>query len=234
MEDSFSNPPSATFIGRRLALFLDGTWNDHGDNTNVWRLRSLCSARCAEGREQRIYYDPGPSGFLGGTFGEGVGDNVLQAYEWLVQNYEEEDEIFLFGFSRGAFTARSLAGLVAKCGLLQPGAPVSTRQLFERYSLNKDPTVRKLAKLRGEGAVVSFSDMDELVLKYCRPIPIKMVGVWDTVGSLGVPAFRIPKVSRSRMDWHHTGLRLPIEHGFHALALDEHRPNFKPTLWTVT
>lgn len=60
-----------------------------------------------------------------------------------------------------------------------------------------------------------------------------MVGVWDTVGALGIPRFNIPGISRSTFDWHHTGLRIPIEHGFHAIAIDEHRPPFKATLWTV-
>lgn len=76
------------------------------------------------------------------------------------------------------------------------------------------------------------------MLTYSMPVPVKMVGVWDTVGSLGVPtpAIRvldmIPGLSRSSYAFLHTGLRLPIENGYHALAIDEHRAAFKPTLWT--
>ena len=71
------------------------------------------------------------------------------------------------------------------------------------------------------------------MLKYSQPAKIKVVGVWDTVGSLGIPAFAIPGVSRPTFGYLHTGLRIQIEHGYHALAIDEHRKAFEPTLWTV-
>lgn len=71
------------------------------------------------------------------------------------------------------------------------------------------------------------------MLKYSRPVAIEMVGVWDTVGALGVPALNLPGISSSTLKFHHTGLRKPVRHGFHALALDEHRAKFAPTLWTI-
>ena len=73
------------------------------------------------------------NGFLGGAFGKGLDGNITDSYQWLINNYEVEDDIFIFGFSRGAYTARSLAGFVAKCGLLKAGSPLGVKQLYERY-----------------------------------------------------------------------------------------------------
>jgi uncharacterized protein (DUF2235 family) len=87
---------------KRLAVFLDGTWNVVGDNTNVWRLKSLCAPSDSSGTEQLSYYEKGVNGFLGGVFGKGLDGNITDAYQWLINNYEVEDDIFIFGFSRGA------------------------------------------------------------------------------------------------------------------------------------
>ena len=102
---------------KRLALFLDGTWNVVGDNTNVWRMKSLCAPTGAAGVRQLIYYNPGVGtqfGYKirGGALGYGLDGVVIDSYEWLIDHYEEGDDIFIFGFSRGAYTARSLAGLI--------------------------------------------------------------------------------------------------------------------------
>lgn len=218
---------------KRLAVFLDGTWNEPGDNTNVWRLRSLLAPTASDGTVQLHYYDPGPSGFKGGTFGKGVSKNVVQAYEWLIDHYNDGDDIFIFGFSRGAYTARSLAGFITKYGLLKPGAPLSVPQMFARYQAADKKTIWKLNSEVDSGECDDHEDIERWMVQYARCINIKMVGVWDTVGALGVPYLNIPGFSRSTLGWHHTGLRIPIEHGFHALAIDEHRPPFAPTLWTV-
>ncbi|MEJ6781459.1 DUF2235 domain-containing protein [Aminobacter sp. Piv2-1] len=221
---------STKAIKKRLAIFLDGTWNSTGDNTNVWRLKSLCADQSADGAKQCVYYDVGVNGFRGGTFGKGVGQNVVEAYKWLIDEYEDGDEIFIFGFSRGAYTARSLAGFIAKCGLIKSGAPLGVDQIFERYQRPDDTTVWQLREARDSA---DRPLEEQWILKYAQAINIKLLGVWDTVGALGVPAFNIPGISRSTLGWLHTGLRLPIEHGFHALAIDEHRGTFSPTLWTT-
>jgi uncharacterized protein (DUF2235 family) len=93
---------------KRLAVFLDGTWNSINTNTNVWRMRALCASKSADGKPQLVYYELGVNGFMGGAFGQGLDENIRLAYEWLIENYKDGDEIFIFGFSRGAFTARSL------------------------------------------------------------------------------------------------------------------------------
>lgn len=217
---------------KRIAVFLDGTWNASTDNTNVWRLKSLCGLKSNDGAAQISYYDRGVNGFWGGTFGKGLTQNVVNAYEWLVDNYTDGDEIFIFGFSRGAFTARSLAGLIAKYGVIRPGSPLGVGQLYERYKRADDKTIWKLKSDYSTDSE-SLTIEERWMLKDAIPARIKMVGVWDTVGALGIPYFHIKGVSRSTLGFLHTGLRLPIDHAFHAVAIDEHRASFKPTLWTV-
>jgi uncharacterized protein (DUF2235 family) len=214
---------------KRLALFLDGTWKTADDNTNVWQLKSLCSPKSADGSTTQLaYYEIGVSGFLGLLFGLGLDKNITDAYEWLIDKYKPGNEIFIFGFSRGAYAARSLAGYIAKCGLLNRGAPLGVKQLYERYRRN----ARTIWKILGspEGAT---DPEEQWIVKYSQAIPIKFVGVWDTVGTLGIPWFHIPGISRSTLGFLDTGLSRPIENGFHALAIDEHRAAFPPTLWTV-
>ena len=218
---------------KRLAIFLDGTWNAVGDNTNVWRLKSLCAPQDSSGVVQLVYYDIGVNGFIGGAFGKGLNDNVTEAYEWLIDNYSSGDDIFIFGFSRGAYTARSLAGLIAKHGLLKAGAPLGVKQLYGRYKRKDDQTVWQLQRANSLGELKDATVEETWLLKYSQPINIKVVAVWDTVGALGVPVFSIQGISRQTFGFLHTGLRTMIEHGYHALALDEHRRDFAPTLWTV-
>lgn len=228
---------------KRIAVFLDGTWNTLDDNTNVWRLKALCAQRGTDGIRQVVYYSRGVGTTVGekvrgGVLGVGIDRNVARAYEWLVETYEPGDEIFIFGFSRGAYTARSLAGFIALCGVLKPGAPLGTSQLFDRYRRGDERrTVRWLLARAGDGTLTDASPEERWMATYAMPVSVKMVGVWDTVGSLGVPTTspglaRIPGLSRSGYAFLHTGLRLPIENGYHALAIDEHRAAFAPTLWT--
>lgn len=214
-------------------MFFDGTWNTVGDNTNVWRLKSLCSARGGDGANQIFYYDVGVNGLRGGTTGKGLSDNVADAYKWLVDLYEPDDEIFVFGFSRGAYTARALTGLVTKCGLLKRGAPLGVNQLYERYRRSHEPTVWELRRKDKNGELKDPTLEERWLLTHSQAVNIKFVGVWDTVGALGVPAFHISGISRSTFGFLHTGLRRPIKNAFHALAIDEHRRAFRPTLWTV-
>jgi uncharacterized protein (DUF2235 family) len=122
---------------KRLALFLDGTLKTADDNTNVWQLKSLCSPKSADGSTTQLaFYEIGVKGFLGLLFGKGLDKTITDAYEWLSDKYTPGDEIFIFGFSRGAYAARSLASYIAKYGLLKRGAPLGVKQLYERYRRN--------------------------------------------------------------------------------------------------
>lgn len=223
---------------KRLALFLDGTWNTVNDNTNVWRLKALCASRSTDGLAQAVYYSAGVGTqfgdrFRGGMFGYGLNDEIIAAYEWLVGEYNDGDELFIFGFSRGAYTARSLSGLISKCGLLIAGAPLSVNQLYARYRRGSAPqTIRELLAAREQGKT-DFSIEEQWMMKYSLPIDVEFIGVWDTVGALGLPFGNLPFFGRSDMQFLNTGLRTSNKFAFHALAIDEHRKPFAPTLWTV-
>ena len=227
-EQEISNPTPSK---KRLALFLDGTWNDTDDNTSVWRLRSLCAPTGRDGIPQAIYYDSGVGTqvgerVLGGMFGIGIDQNVRKAYEWLVENYEDGDGIFIFGFSRGAFTARSLAGMLSICGLAKPGAPLGVGQIYTRYRHidRNHKSIRAIAEAAKAGTSPQSLE-EKWVLRFSRPVDITMIGVWDTVAALDMPGIGIHEF----LD---PNLRQDTLNAFHALAIDENRHKFAPTPWT--
>jgi uncharacterized protein (DUF2235 family) len=182
---------------------------------------------------QLVYYERGVHGFLGGLFGKGLDQDIADAYQWLTDSYDPGDDVLIFGFSRGAYTARSLAGFIAKCGLLKAGGALGVKQLYNRYRRADARTLWALLDARDNGTLGDATLEEQWMLKYSMAIHIKLVGVWDTVGALGIPLFSIPGISRSTLGFLTTGLRRPIDNGFHALAIDEHRRAFSPTLWTV-
>jgi uncharacterized protein (DUF2235 family) len=212
---------------KRVGIFLDGTWNVVDNNTNVWRLYSLCAKVGSDGLRQTCYYTKGVGTLYGekirgGIFGYGFDSIIIETYEWLIQQFNEGDELFIFGFSRGAYAARSLAGFVAKCGILKPGSPIGVGELFARYKEGDEArTIHKLIEDRASGNLGATTLLENWMLAYSIPASISMVGVWDTVGAL--------LGEKGDLE---TGLRIPIQNAFHALAIDEHRKPFKPTLWT--
>ena len=223
---------------KRLALFFDGTWNEPADHTNVRRLRLMLADWGEDGIPQEAFYDEGVGTrwydrLSGGAFGAGLSNNVRNGYRWLVERYNRGDEIFIFGFSRGAFTARSLAGLLARCGLLEPDAPISFAQLYERYQRGNDARpIYQLIREREDSINFDFEEKALLRHSYYKRNLIKMVGVWDTVGSIGVPFGRVRGVSRRTLRFHNTRLSRAIEHSYQALALDEYRQPYWAVLWT--
>lgn len=222
---------------KRLALFLDGTWNDPTDNTNVWRLKTLV-APCDElGTQQLVYYGTGVGTrwhdrIRGGVAAYGLSENVLDAYRWLVEHHDEGNEIFVYGFSRGAFTARSLVGLVAACGLLRPGSAMNADEVFDRYRQRADVTPLHQLEFQKNGGRNEFEADDQWLLDNSRRVSIDFIGIWDTVGTLGVPFGSIPGVSRRKLTFHNTRLSTIFKRGCHALAVDEHRAPYDASLWT--
>ena len=188
--------------------------------------------------QQVSYYHKGVgttfgSRWAGGMFGRGLNDEIIRAYEWLIDNYNLGDELFIFGFSRGAYTARSLSGLISKCGLIGIGAPLSVAQLYARYrKASGVATIRELAQEQKSGKK-DFPLEESWMLKYAQVIDI------DFLGSVGYrrrawASFRqLPILGKGDMQFLNTGLRLSNKFAFHALAVDEHRKAFAPTLWTV-
>ncbi|HMI92862.1 MAG TPA: DUF2235 domain-containing protein [Polyangiales bacterium] len=217
---------------RRLIVCCDGTWNkaDQVHNgspcpTNVVRL-AYSTAKSDGATPQIIYYDQGVGTgnaidrISGGAFGEGLEDNVHDAYRFLLANYELGDEIFLFGFSRGAFTARSIGGMVRKCGIIKRASVATYHKAVQLYRSNARPDDEGPAQFRAEHSLAG-----------AEPIAIKFIGVWDTVGSLGIPMRGLRSLTRQRYQFHDTELSGSVQNAYHALAIDERRAPFVPTLW---
>jgi uncharacterized protein (DUF2235 family) len=216
-------PRAAPDGPRRLVICLDGTWNKESSFTNIWRIHVALEPS----DQQRLYYDQGvgtkATDFItGGGFGRGLSNNVLKAYLWLTENYRPFDHIYVFGFSRGAFTARSLVGFVSLCGLLRPDAPVNIDAAFELY--------RRPGLTRDSLSAKIFRDHNSLETFYGQAPTIKVLGVFDTVGALGAPVVDLPLFEDYR--WHKVHLSEIVHNAYHALAVDEHREIFQPALWT--
>jgi len=215
---------------RKLALLFDGTWNKPESNTNVERLRKLIATGDVAGTQQLVNYipgvgvSPGITHLLGGAFGYGLSDNVLDGYRWLCETWQTGDELYLFGFSRGAYTARSLGGLIRKCGLLKraSGGHVDKSAISDAYDFYRNTSIKP-----DDVAAMDYRAAHSI------EIEIHFIGVWDTVGSLGIPdtASWFP-FARSRYQFHDTDLSKIVKYAYQALALDEHRADFSPTVWT--
>jgi uncharacterized protein (DUF2235 family) len=213
---------------KRLVVLFDGTWNKPGNEdeiTNVVKLHRFIPATDAQGVRQLTHYvvgiateELGRLTFTVGAIGFGVGDRMQRGYKFLCETYEDGDEIYLIGFSRGAFQARSLAGLVALAGIARSAAPETVAAVWDCYEQNKlAPDAKRLEELR---AGASY------------PVRIKCVGVWDTVGNLGIPFVRKGLI-KELLGFHDTELSPLVDVGLHALAIDEPRGPFEPTLWTL-
>lgn len=219
---------------KRLAIFLDGTANDPDDNTNVWRLKCLLANTDTQLNTQLPYYDKGVGTnwydrFRGGAAGVGLSKNVRQAYQWLVDHYDDGDAIYIFGFSRGAFTARSLAGMISKCGLLKPDSPMQVEKAYERYENQDARPIYRLPRTLSESSTLGLEDT--WIVQTSRRVKIKFIGVWDTVGALGVKVKRSLHEKRGEFDSHFVRLSRSYEHAYQALAIDEHRKDYVPSLW---
>lgn len=212
---------------RRLVLCLDGTWNTEKSFTNVWRIYvALNRGATRSGVTQLVYYDQGVGtkameSLTGGAFGQGLSRNVLRAYLWLTENYRSEDQIFVIGFSRGAYTARSLVGFLSTCGLLRPDAPVNIEHAFNLY--------RRPGVTRDSSAAVDLRHRYSLHQQDPLAPQVRFLGVFDTVGALGIPVVQAPLFEDYR--WHKVHLSPIVEHAFHAVAIDEHRELYDVALW---
>lgn len=204
---------------RRLVICCDGTWNDPTDGTNVWKLRESLARTDLQ---PEPYYDRGVDGLLGGIFGEGISRNIRQAYRWLCENYREGDELCLFGFSRGAFSVRSLVGFVRVAGLLPANQAAFIDDGYEVYRA-----------AQGADAEVAKRFRQIHSSRHIEDLRITILGVWDTVGALGVPVTGLRSFLGSRWKFHDYDLSSYVERAHQALAIDEHRTPFLAALWTV-
>ena len=228
---------------KKLIVCCDGTWNwpeQKGGPTNVVKMVRAIEPADTQGRPQIVYYDPGVGTgngldrLIGGAFGIGLSQNVRDAYQFLVNNYEPGDAIFLFGFSRGAFTVRSLGGLIGTVGLLHKGDMDKFRDAYEVYRTYKPTEQEKQREDRTarKNAVTARLQQFEEYVERRRWPEIEMIGVWDTVGSLGVPFSFLRWVGRRHYYFHDTNLGPIVRNAYHALAIDDRRKAFAPTVWT--
>jgi uncharacterized protein (DUF2235 family) len=172
---------------KRIVICADGTWNTRDQlneetgkrrPTNVTKVARSVRPRAHDGTDQIVYYHDGlgtggaTDRATGGAFGHGIEENIRVLYRFIVYNYEPNDELYFFGFSRGAFTIRSLAGFTNKVGLIQKDDDYYVPDIYDCYENNKGPGSREWAK--------AFHN-----IQGTRPCPpIRFVGVWDTVGAL--------------------------------------------------
>ena len=217
---------------KRIVLCCDGTWNTPDQTsegrvtqTNVTKIASSVADRDAAGVRQVVYYQPGvgtsPGERLrGGAFGFGLSSGVQDIYRYIVNNYEPGDELYFFGFSRGAYMARSAAGLIRNAGILRRE---NVGEINAAYDLYRDRVIRP-RDIESRLFRRSFSHPD---------VGVDFIGVWDTVGALGIPWSGIPMIDRLNRRWafHDTALSSSVRAAFQALAIDEARKPFGPAIW---
>jgi uncharacterized protein (DUF2235 family) len=219
----------------RNIILLDGTWNTPRDFTSICKkswdekvAERLIPPKGADGVEQNVRYfsGVGAEGFkiVGGAAGLGLRTIVQDAYNWVVDNYRDDQELYIYGFSRGAYAARALAGLIGDCGIRK----TRDKSIFGIARANR--SAKKASRLSAppNGPDVQANNR------------IKLLGVFDTVGSYGVPAGFSGLAPLGRYvtlavfgGFEDTQLGPHVDHALHAIGVDERRRPFTPTFWTV-
>jgi len=215
---------------KRLIVCCDGTWLnlDSSDASNVVKITQSIRKADDQNIQQVLFYDQGigaDGGFIdrigGGAFGWGIDQKVESAYRFLSLNYHEGDEIYLFGFSRGAYTVRCLAGFIYCSGLLKRQYIRKTSEAYKLYR-DRDDSTKPSGKIA--------TDFRE---NYGDHVSIRALCCWDTVGSLGVPDL-VPFLpfddwNNQKYEFFDTQVNRLIQNAFHAIAIDEIRKSFQST-----
>ena len=212
-------------MGKNIVVFSDGTGQEggRGNNTNVYKLFNMVEDRTDK---QIAFYDRGlGTGWrkVSGTVaGMGISKNIRECYEFIFNNFKAGDQVYLIGFSRGATTVRSLSGLIHLFGILPQSRPELIKRAYKIYKIRD----RAKRKARAEALIRKHHTM------WCR---ITFLGVWDTVAALGLPIksldIILDKIPLFRHKYHDLSLSESVENGYHALAIDDERLTFHPTLW---
>lgn len=213
---------------KRIVLCFDGTWDKPGADaasieSNVARFYQTLAPVGPDGVRQQGWYNEGVGTnwwdhLAGGAFGAGLDRHILDGYRYLVENYEDGDDVFVLGFSRGAYTARSMVGMVRNCGLVcKEFADLKVLFAYGVYRTRDDGPDSTVAK----AFRAAFS----------RPLTIRFLGVWDTVGALGIPLHLLDHLNRALYEFHDTTLSNIVENAYQAVALDEHRDAYQACLW---
>jgi uncharacterized protein (DUF2235 family) len=241
---------------KNIIICADGTGNTtvKGRGTNVFKLYEAIDQNGhrfdpAATQQVGIYHDGVGTESLkwlrifGGAFGWGLSRNVKQLYGELARVYDRDDRIFLFGFSRGAFTVRTLAGLMTSCGILDPtryrtnydfwrAVRQAYRQYRRKYQTALSRMMRGRLTIDDEALRKQFSIGIDAFADPERKL-IEFIGVWDTVDAVGSPFGIADLVNGTvyRFKFPNTTLSSEVAHACHALALDEPRQSFQPVLW---
>ena len=209
---------------KRIVICADGTWNDPEDEhpTNVLRMARAIRPDDQDGLQQVVFYDWGVGSYhariRGGVAGLGLMKNVQDCYRFIVQNYDQGDELFLFGYSRGAYTVRALAGFLNKCGILGRGSADKIPEAFRFYKKRRvKPTSDEATEWRRGHEIEKRGE-------------VRFLGVWDTVGTLGIPTRVLAFVDEQDL-FYDGELGSRVLTARHAVAIDEKREDFAPTLW---
>ena len=197
---------------------------EDGRETNAGAIYKLLMQARTEGARVALYYEAGIQwpdwrSTRAVIEGRGINRQIRRAYGFLASRYRPGDRIFLFGYSRGAYAVRSLAGCIDRVGLLRAEHATvrSIRQAYRHYELSPDGTAAR-----------------RFAAKFCHPaVEIEMVGVFDTVKALGLRLPLLWHLTEPRHAFHSHDLGARVRHGYHALALDERRAAFAPVLWTA-
>jgi uncharacterized protein (DUF2235 family) len=216
-------------MSKRIVICADGTWNRPEQNlqedfpTNVLRFARAIKPVADDGVAQQVFYDWGIGSYhdevVAGATGKGLHKNIMDDYRYIVQNYSPGDEIFLFGFSRGAYTVRSLCGLINNCGILKRPHAALIQSAFELYKKSG-----KHYAPEGEAAI-AFREA------HAHPSrEVKFVGAWDTVGAMGIPISFLGLFD-DKDEFYDTKIGPNVRVARHALAIDELRSDFEPTIW---
>jgi uncharacterized protein (DUF2235 family) len=240
---------------KRIIILIDGTWNQEGigDDTNIARLdpnyagagMPLIKAVSSAGILQKAFYHEGVGAesdlvkrLLGGAIGLGLKKIVEDAYRTVVENYEQGDEIYISGFSRGAYAARALAGLIGASGIQRTTNQRGFDIAWDHYRV--DPAVRAGTRAAGSSDAKTISNFNDATAQnaFHADNKIKCVAVFDTVGSYGIPAgIGLAPLARYValvfLGFNDTKFGEHIDVGLHAVAVDERRRPFVPTFWTA-
>jgi len=234
---------------KRIVILIDGTWNDEKNkrtDTNVAQLSSddklpgekLIKDASSTGIEQVVKYFPGVAGLFGGALGFGLKKIISDAYEAVVELYDSGDEIYLYGFSRGAYAVRALASVIGRSGVRHAHKPVPFDIIWNHARVPRAVRANPQAAAGSDKqAIEAFNAVKAEGAIEAIPT-IKCVGVWDTVGSYGIPAgFGFSSVanyiSSTFLGFKDTVLGDYVDNGLHAVAVDEKRRPFTPTFWTA-
>lgn len=217
---------------KRLVVCCDGTWQNLASNypSNVVKLSQSVKRIASDNIPQIVFYGAGIGSennkILGGATGLGIDQSIQDAYKFLCLNYVDGDEVYPFGFSRGAYTVRSLAGMIYCSGLLSRQYITRVPQAYELYrNRNIKPGDKEAGKYRKDYAKNKGN-----------PVNITLLGCFDTVGALGIPVLPLFKIFspilHSRYKFYDTTLNKYIKNALHAMAIDEIRAIFDVTRMT--